>query len=205
MKIIVLGATGTIGSAVADALAVRHEVVRASRHSKVRVDTQDPSSVEALFETITQVDAVVSCAGDVKEMQTSSMGAFESLGEKQLQFGFQRIWAQFRLIQLCARFLRNSGSLTLTSGQLSNHPAPGTAVASMMGCSLESLVRSAALELPRGLRVNAVSPGYVKETLEKFGMDSQPGMPAVTLAQAYVQAVEGLMNGMVIGPKGDYQ
>jgi uncharacterized protein YbjT (DUF2867 family) len=50
MKIIVIGATGTIGKAVADALATRHEVVRASRRGETRVDLTNPASIATLFD-----------------------------------------------------------------------------------------------------------------------------------------------------------
>jgi hypothetical protein len=51
MKIIVIGATGTIGSEVVKALSLkRHEVVRASRNGEVKVTLDDPASVRALFE-----------------------------------------------------------------------------------------------------------------------------------------------------------
>jgi nucleoside-diphosphate-sugar epimerase len=45
MKVIVIGATGPIGRAVADALATEHEVVRASRQGGVKVDIEDPRSI----------------------------------------------------------------------------------------------------------------------------------------------------------------
>jgi uncharacterized protein YbjT (DUF2867 family) len=65
MKIIVIGATGTIGSEVVRALAARnHEVIGASRKGEVKVDLQDSRSIEQLFATVENVDAVVSCAGD---------------------------------------------------------------------------------------------------------------------------------------------
>ena len=60
MKVIVIGATGTIGKAVADALAKHgHEVVRASRKSAVKVDIEDAATLSALFAQTRDVDAVV--------------------------------------------------------------------------------------------------------------------------------------------------
>ena len=65
MKIIVIGATGTIGSEVAKALSKKgHEIVRASRNGEVKVTLDDPASVRALFERVRDVDAVVCCAGN---------------------------------------------------------------------------------------------------------------------------------------------
>src|SRR5208283_4230628 len=65
MKIIVIGATGTIGGEVARALSLKgHEVVGASRSGGVKVTLDDPASIRALFDKVRDVDAVVSCAGN---------------------------------------------------------------------------------------------------------------------------------------------
>jgi len=200
MKIIVIGATGTIGKAVADQLALRHDVIRASRKSETQVDIRDYASVAALFDRIKNVDAVVSCGGDVEALQKSVMGPLEKLSDEQFQFGFRMVLDQINLVRSGMKFLRDGGSITLTTGAISTHPRPGSTVASMLGASIESFIRSASLETPRGLRINAVSPGWVKETMEKFGMDSTSGMPAKTLADFYALAVEGNMNGQIIEP-----
>ena len=128
------------------------------------------------------------------------MGPLEKLGDEQFQFGFRRMLAQFNLVRLCMDALHDGGSITLTTGLLSTHPRPGSAVASMMGAGIESLVRSAALEMPRGIRINAVSPGFVRETMEKLGMDGTLGMPAKILANYYASVVEGSMNGTIVDP-----
>ena len=64
MKIIVIGATGTIGKAVSAALGTKHEVVGASRRGEVKADIEDVVSLRKLFESVKKVDAVVCCAGD---------------------------------------------------------------------------------------------------------------------------------------------
>jgi len=199
VKIIVIGATGTIGKAVADQLAQRHDVVRASRKSETQVDISDYASVAALFDKIKNVDAVVSCGGDVEAIQ-SVMGSLENLSDEQFQFGFRMVLDQINLVRLAMKFLRDGGSITLTTGAISTHPRPGSTVASLSGASIESFIRSASLETPRGLRINAVSPGWVRETMEKFGMDGTSGMPAKTLADFYASAVEGNIQGQIIDP-----
>ena len=200
MKIIVIGATGTIGKAVADQLAMRHDIVCASRKSETQVDIRDSASITALFDRIKDVDAVVSCGGDIEAMRNSVMGPVENLSDEQFQIGFRMVLDQINLVRVCMKFLRDGGSITLTTGAISTHPRPGSAVASMIGTSIESFVRSASLESPRGLRINAVSPGWVRETMEKMGMDGTSGMPAKTLADYYASAVEGNMNGQIIEP-----
>jgi len=199
-KIVVIGATGIIGTAVAEALSVRHEVIRASRRGETRVDVEDPASVAALFDAVKDVDAVVSCATGTPERWHGLFGPLDQLGEPQLQDVFRAVAAQVKLVQACRTYLRPGGAITLTSGALARHPVPGSAVVTMMAAGLEAFVRAAALDLPRGLRINVVAPGWVKETMEKLGLDSSPGMPANTLAGYYASTVEGTINGAVIDP-----
>ncbi|WP_080524338.1 SDR family oxidoreductase [Methyloprofundus sedimenti] len=67
---------------------------------------------------------------------------------------------------------------------------------------LEGFVRAAALELPCGIRVNAVAPGWVRETLVAMKMDPSSGIPAAQVALAYVRSVEGRMTGQVLDAIG---
>lgn len=196
MKIVVIGATGTIGKAVADALATRHEVIRAARKGDVRVDIEDPTSLAALFDTVGDIDAVVACAGEVGGL----FGPLDDLSEAQLQRALRFMTNAFHVVRTSARRVRDGGSITVTTGQLATQPQPGTAALTMAGAGTEGFVRAAALEMPRGVRLNSVSPGWIKETMEKMGMDSAIGMPANKLAEYYVRAVEGTMNGTIIDP-----
>ena len=57
----------------------------------------------------------------------------------------------------------------------------------------------AALELPRGLRINAVSPSVLSEALDAYG-DFFPGFEPVTAARAalaYQRSIDGIANGQV--------
>ena len=72
---------------------------------------------------------------------------------------------------------------------------PGSVVISMANGALKSFAKAAALELDRGLRINTVSPVFVKETMEKMGMDPSSGPSAADTAKAYVASIEGNMNG----------
>ena len=102
---------------------------------------------------------------------------------------------QVNLVRIGRHYLRKGGSITLTSGVLAQQPMPGSASISMVNGALEAFVKAAALELGEQLRVNAVSPQFVKETMEMMGMDSQYGISAADTAKAYRQAVEGAHNG----------
>jgi len=88
----------------------------------------------------------------------------------------------------------------VTTGVLAMRPMPGSAAISLVNAGLEGFVRAAALEMPRRLRINAVSPSWVKETLVKLRMDPAPGLAAADVAKAYVAAVEGAYQGKILDP-----
>ena len=116
----------------------------------------------------------------------------------------RRRCAGLRIVVLLQRYfdaVRDKGSITVTSGVLAKYPMIGSGAVSMVNAGLEGFTRVAALEATRGVRVNVVCPGWVKETMVKFGMDPTPGKAAVDVARAYVEAVEGSMNGNTIEPK----
>ena len=197
MRILLIGATGTIGEAVADALAERHQIVRASRSkAEEMVDLADPSSVRSLFERVGRVDAVVSAAGQA---------AFKPLAEMEDEdFTFSlghKLMGQVNVVRFGLASVADGGSITLTSGVLAQRPEPGTAAISLVNSGLEGFARAAALEAPRGVRVNVVSPPWVTETLRALGRSLEGGLPAAVVAEAYVRSVEGNETGQVISPR----
>jgi NAD(P)-dependent dehydrogenase (short-subunit alcohol dehydrogenase family) len=140
-----------------------------------------------------RVDAVVSAAGD---------GVFRPLlaledADFALCLG-NKLMGQVNLVRFGADLLTDGGSFTLTTGILSRQPMPGSAAISTSNAGLEGFVRAAALELPRGLRINAIAPGWVRETLVAMKMDPDLGLPAAEVARAYVRAVEGSMTGEIL-------
>jgi NAD(P)-dependent dehydrogenase (short-subunit alcohol dehydrogenase family) len=195
MKIIVIGATGTIGVEVAKALsASKHEVVRASRNGEVKVNLED--SARAMFEKIQGVDAVISCAGNAAFMR------FPDLTDADYELGLRsKLMGQVTLARIAKDHLSNGGSITVTKGVLAMHPMPGSASVLMVNAGLEGFVRAAALEMPRKLRINAVSPPWVKETMIKLGMDPTPGLASADVAKAYLAAVEGSHQGVILDPR----
>lgn len=194
MKIIVIGATGTIGAAVANALAAKkHEVVRASRQGDVKVNLEEQATIGALFAAVRNADAVISCAG------SAVFKPFAQLTDADYALGLRsKLMGQVALARIAKDHLNDSGSITLTTGVLAMHPMLGSASISLVNAGLEGFVRAAALELPRQLRINAVSPPWVKETMVKFGMDPTPGLAAADVAKAYVAVVEGSYQGQVL-------
>ena len=201
MKILLVGATGTIGKAVAVALSPRHEVVAVGhRGGPYQVDLADKASIASLFQSVGRVDAVVSAAGAAR------FGALAALGDEDFAVSLaNKLMGQVNLVRVGMASVADRGSFTLTSGVLSHTPMPGSAAISLVNAGLEGFARAAALELPRSIRINVVSPGWVRETLVAMKMDPATGTPASAVARFYVQSVEGSTTGTVlnaVAPEG---
>jgi NAD(P)-dependent dehydrogenase (short-subunit alcohol dehydrogenase family) len=196
MRILLIGATGTIGRAIAAALGNRHDVIPASRHkADESVDISNPQSIRDLFSRVGRVDAIVSAAGEA---------AFKPLAElTDADFAFSitnKLMGQVNVVRFGLQAVNDNGSVTLTSGTLAQQPAPGAGAVSLVNAGLEGFTRTAALEAPRGIRVNVVSPPWLTETLQAMGRPTTGGLPAAVVARSYVQSLEGRMTGQVISP-----
>jgi NAD(P)-dependent dehydrogenase (short-subunit alcohol dehydrogenase family) len=193
MRILVIGATGTIGREVVAAVSSGNEVISASRNGAVKVDIADPASIKAMYRSIGKVDAVVCAAGNA---------AFKPLGQLEDQdYRFcldNKLMGQVNVIRFGFDSVNDGGSITVTSGVLAQKPMVGSAAISLVNSGLEGFVRGAALEAPRKIRVNVVSPPWVTETLIAFKMDPKDGKPAAEVAKAYVASVRGKDTGATI-------
>lgn len=194
MKILVVGGTGTIGTAVVKALQGDHEVVVAGHTSgEVQVDLAEPASIDALYDTVGSVDAVFSCAGE------ASFGPLDELSDDDFSLSLSnKLMGQVNLVRRGLENVRDAGVFVLTSGLLSREPVPGSAAISLVNAGLEGFVRAAAQEMPRGIRINVVSPPWVEETLEEMGADYSPSLPAKQVAEAYRSCLEGNQSGEII-------
>jgi len=197
MRIIVIGATGTIGRSVAKLLMAEHKVVKVGSNSgDFRADITNKDSLEQLFKEIGPFDALVCAAG------VARFAPLDELSDQDFQLGItSKLMGQVNLVRVGVSHINDNGSFTLTSGVLSQQPMPGSSSISMVNAGIEGFVRAAALELPRGIRINAVSPPWVKETLEALGMDTSIGMPAERVAQAYRSSVSGTHSGIIINAR----
>jgi NAD(P)-dependent dehydrogenase (short-subunit alcohol dehydrogenase family) len=193
MRVVVVGGTGTIGKAVVAALSGNHDVVVASRRSRIPVDITDPESIRAMYQALGRIDAVISAAGEARfaplERLTDADFAF-SVGNK--------LMGQVNLVRLGLGAIADRGSFTLTSGVLARAPMPGSGAISLVNAALEGFARAAALELPRGVRVNVVSPPWITDTLRALGMDPSRGLSPEGAAQLYVQSLLGSASGTII-------
>ncbi|MFJ2621721.1 short chain dehydrogenase [Glutamicibacter sp. NPDC087344] len=193
MRIVVVGSTGHIGSVVTRELAKRHEVIGISRSSKITVDLTDPTSITDMYRQVGTIDAIVSCTGKAafKPLNELTYADFTSAFS-------DKAMGQIELVRQGLEHLPDGGSFTITSGILAREAIrTGTAAAAANG-ALESFVLSAATELPRGQRLNAVSPSVLESAP---GYHSAfPGFERVSdeqVARAYVRSIEGVETGRI--------
>jgi NAD(P)-dependent dehydrogenase (short-subunit alcohol dehydrogenase family) len=154
MRIIIVGATGTVGKTAVDALSDRHEIIRVGRASgDVHMDIEDANSIRAMYQQIGKVDAVVSAIGQVY------FGAVDEMSSEQFMTGIHRkLLPQVNLVLEGIKFVNDGGSFTLTSGVTNRDPIRGGSCAAAANGALDGFVIGAAVDMPRGIRINAVSP-----------------------------------------------
>ncbi|MFC6099838.1 short chain dehydrogenase [Olivibacter domesticus] len=195
MKIVIVGATGTIGKHVTALLSKKHEVIRVgATKGDYQVDITSEESIATLFQTIGPFDALIS---------TTGKAAFKPLHEMQgtdFKIGLlNKLMGQVNLVLIGQRYINPTGSFTLTSGILSEDPIlAGTALSTVNG-AINSFVKSASIELKNDVRINAVSPGVVEDSPELF--DAFPGHIPVKMeivTAAYYKSVVGALNGQII-------
>ena len=195
MKIILVGASGTIGQAIDRELRERHDIVRVGRNSgELQVNIADAASIRRLFEQTGPFDALISAAGN------AHFGALEELTAKEFAVGLDdKLMGQVNLVLIGREFANDGASFTLTSGVLSEDPIRYGAAVSTVNAALDGFVRAAAIELPRGLRINGVSPTILEESLPAYGpyFRGFKAVPAATVALAYAKSAEGRQTGQV--------
>ena len=196
MRILIVGGSGTVGQAAAKELAKRHEIVRAGRSSgDLTVDVMNEDSVKAMYAKLGQVDAIVTCVGHVH------FGPVATMSPEQFRKGLNdKLMGQVNLVLLGMNNVNDNGSFTLTSGILDRDPVRQGANAAAVNGAIGGFVKGAAIEMPRGIRINAVSPGLLEESAVKYD-GFFPGHEPVTSARvglAYAKSVDGALTGQVI-------
>ena len=193
MKILLIGAGGTIGSAVDKELSQRHEIIRIGRSSgDFQVDISDGASIRKLFEQTGMFDALICAAGNV------TFAPLDEMTEASFELGLKdKLMGQVNLLLIGREFANDGASFTFTTGVLSHDPIRSGASAALVNGALDSFVRAAAIELPRGLRVNSISPNVLVEAMGKYApyFRGFKPVPAADVALAYAKSVEGLQTG----------
>jgi NAD(P)-dependent dehydrogenase (short-subunit alcohol dehydrogenase family) len=196
VKIIVIGAEGDIGRTVCEELSGRHDIVRAGRTSgDVRVDIADRASIEAMYRRVGKVGAVVTTVGSVH------FGPLAEMTEAQFMLGLtNKVMGQVNVVLCGLGFVEDGGSFTLTSGVLDRDPIPMGSGAATANGALGGFVTGAAIEMPRRLRINVVSPGLLETSVARYGawFPGHIPVPPKRVALAYAKSVEGALTGKVL-------
>lgn len=195
MKVIVVGASGAVGKAAADALSVRHEVIKVNRTSgDVQADLEDIDSIRAMYKKVGKVDAVVSAIGH------GHFGPVHEMTTEQFMKGINhKAVPQVNLVLEGFKYMNDGGSFTITSGVLNRDPIAGGACAAAANGALDGFVNGASVDMPRGIRINAVSPEVLEVSRAKYDgfFHGHVHVSNEAVGLAYCKAVEGCLNGQV--------
>ena len=195
-KIVVIGASGTIGKALTKALEEGgHEVIRVSRSAgDYQADIQHKQSLDILFKSIGTFDAVANAAGDVVA------GPFEQLTDENYAFALgNKLMGQINIVRAALPYIADQGSFVLVSGVLTDEPILGGTLGTMVNGGVEGFVKAASHEMPRGVRINCISPTVLTESVAYHPYF--PGFIPVEgwkVAKAYERALYGIINGRII-------
>ncbi len=195
MKILIVGANGTIGRLVTAELSKRHEVIKAGRTSgDVTVDITSPESIKAMFEKVGPFDALVSTAGN------AHFGLLKDMTAEDFKKGLHdKLLGQVTLVLEGQKRINPKGSFTLSSGTLSSDPIVYGANISSVNAAVDGFVIGAAIELENNVRINVINPGVVEDSpqIHPYFQGHIPVKMDKVVA-AYVKSVEGVLTGQIM-------
>lgn len=198
MKVILIGANGTIGSAISQQLSsAGHKVIPVSRSTQPPMDLENPQSIDTFFSQTGSVDAIICAAGN------ASFGALHNLSDDEIQLGLKsKLMGQVNVCRKGIEILNPKGKLILTGGIFAHNPWPETTNIAMANAGLEGFVKALALELTDDQKVFVVHPPFVRESAIQMGMDGDPHPPAAEVAVSYLEALSRDTNGEAIYVRG---
>ncbi|MCZ4243873.1 short chain dehydrogenase [Pedobacter punctiformis] len=196
MKILIVGGNGTIGKKVVEGLSKKHDLIIGGRNTgDVSVDISSSASISELFKKIGKLDSIVCTAG------TGYYGSFDEMTQEHIMPGiYGKLLGQINLVLIGKNFLNPEGSITLTTGIAATHPARNGSCVAMINGAINSFVLAASQELREDKRINAVSPGLVEDSKERYG-EFFPGYNLVSMSKlvnAYILSIEGAVNGKIL-------
>ncbi|MFC0516614.1 short chain dehydrogenase [Mucilaginibacter angelicae] len=199
MKVILIGATGILGKIIFKELKKYNDidVITVSRNgaTDIHADISSADQIKAMYAKVGSFDSVINVAGHCW------VGPFDEMTEENWYSGIKtKMMGQINLVMIGKELINDNGSFTLTSGFLSDDPIKGTINYSVVNGGIENFVFAANIELKRGIRVNAISPGVVLENYD--GMMNTPiaGQYPVSherVVHAYYKSAFGYLSGQV--------
>jgi NAD(P)-dependent dehydrogenase (short-subunit alcohol dehydrogenase family) len=196
-KIIIVGATGTMGKHLSSVLEKEHEVIKAaSEGGDIQVDITSTESIENMYKQVGAFDALICTAGP------TYVGPWKKMTDTEFRKGIEgKLMGQINLVLIGQHYINAKGSFSLITGALTHDPQVNFANASAANGAVEAFVRAAAIELENGIRINAVSPTVIENSPQYFPYF--PGDIPVTMKQleyGFRKSVFGANTGQVIKP-----
>lgn len=197
MRIIIVGASGTMGTYLTQAFEKEHEIIKVStKGGDIPADITSPASIEQMYKKAGAFDALICTAGP------TYVGALEKMSPVEFKKGLEgKLMGQINLVLIGQHYINPKGSFTLISGALTHEPQRNFANASAANGAVEAFVRAAAIELEHGIRINAVSPTVLESSPHYFPYF--PGeMPTTmkALEFGFRKSLFGAGTGQVIVP-----
>ena len=197
MKIIIVGALGTMGKHLTSAFEKENEVIKAATvGGDIQVDITSANSIENMYKQIGAFDALISTAGP------TYVGPWKKMSDTEFRKGVDgKMMGQINLVLIGQHYINPKGSFTLITGALTHEPQKNFANASAANGAVEGFVRAAAIELENGIRINAVSPTVIENSPQYFPFF--PGDIPVTMQQleyGFRKSVFGANTGQIIKP-----
>jgi len=194
-RMLIIGGTGTIGRLIVAEMGRVYDIITASRNSgDFQVDISDQQSLSDLFASVGQIDVLICAAGGIL------FRPIEDFTDEDINFAVSgKLMGQFNVVRKGLPYINDNGSIVLTSGCTNVQAVNKGCLSGLVNGGLSGFVNCAASDMPRGIRVNCVSPGYVRES---GGDESQcPGfklVEGVDVARAYHRCVATRITGHVI-------
>ena len=195
MKIIVIGANGAVGKTAVDSLSSRHEIIAVGKTSgDIQVDIENIDSIRAMYQQVGKVDSVVAAVGH------GHFGSVDEMTSEQFMKGINhKVLPQINLVLEGFDYVNDNGSFTLTSGVLNRDPIRGGSCAAAANGAIDGFIVGAAVDMPRGIRINAVSPEVLEVSREKYDgfFRGHVHVSSEAVGLAYSKSVEGCLNGQI--------
>ena len=195
MKIIVIGANGAVGKAAVDVLSSRHEIIAVGKTSgDIQVDIENVDSIRAMYQQAGKVDSVIAAVGH------GHFGSVDEMTSEQFMKGINhKVLPQINLVLEGFDYVNDNGSFTLTSGVLNRDPIRGGSCAAAANGAIDGFIVGAAVDMPRGIRINAVSPEVLEVSREKYDgfFRGHAHVSSEAVGLAYSKSVEGCLTGQI--------
>src|SRR5882762_7588587 len=116
MKIIIVGASGTMGKHLINEFGKDHEIIEiGSKSGNIQADITSPGSIENMYKQAGPFDALICTAGP------THVGPWKKITDKEFRKGIEgKLMGQINLVLIGQHYINSKGSFTLIAGALTD-------------------------------------------------------------------------------------